>query len=236
MKYLYTIVMAMLVLASCSENERMVYTDTPGIYLPDYVVGADSLVYSFRMKDTDRDTIQIHVKLLGDLLDEAGEYEVIVSENSSAVAGKHYETLQHRFTYEADKSVSSFPVVVMKPGAELDEATVMLELSMKATESLSLGYPDRVNMRLMITNQLVKPAYWDMPLALYFGEYSKVKHQRCILLMGHDFPLTKEELIGWGGLNYYSYWMQQGRVVCEYYATHTEYDEDGNLITVWNPF
>ena len=126
MKYLYTIVMAMLVLASCLENERMVYTDTPGIYFPDYVVGADSLVYSFRMKDTDRDTIQIHVKLLGDLLDEAGEYEVIVSENSSAVAGKHYETLQHRFTYEADKSVSSFPVVVMKPGAELDEATVML--------------------------------------------------------------------------------------------------------------
>ena len=236
MKYLYTIVMAMLVLASCSENERMVYTDTPGIYFPDYVVGADSLVYSFRMKDTDRDTIQIHVKLLGDLLDEAGEYEVIVSENSSAVAGKHYETLPHRFTYEADKSVSSFAVVVMKPGAELDEATVMLELSLKATESLSLGYPDRVNMRLMITNQLVKPAYWDMPLALYFGEYSKVKHQRCILLMGHDFPLTKEELIGWGGLNYYSYWMQQGRVVCEYYATHTEYDEDGNLITVWNPF
>ena len=50
MKYLYTIVMAMLVLASCSENERMVYTDTPGIYFPDYVVGADSLVYSFRMK------------------------------------------------------------------------------------------------------------------------------------------------------------------------------------------
>ena len=85
----------------------------------------------------------------------------------------------------------------------------MLELSLKETESLSLGYPDRVNMRLMITNQLVKPAYWDMPLALYFGEYSKVKHQRCILLMGHDFPLTKEELIGWGGLNYYSYWMQQ---------------------------
>ena len=109
---------------------------------------------------------------------------------------KHYETLQHRFTYEADKSVSSFPVVVMKPGAELDEATVMLELSLKATESLSLGYPDRVNMRLMITNQLVKPAYWDMPLALYFGEYSKVKHQRCILLMGHDFNKGRVDRMG----------------------------------------
>ncbi|MFR7822720.1 MAG: DUF4843 domain-containing protein [Odoribacter splanchnicus] len=191
MKYLYTIVMAMLVLASCSENERMVYTDTPGIYFPDYVVGADSLVYSFRMKDTDRDTIQIHVKLLGDLLDEAGEYEVIVSENSSAVAGKHYETLQHRFTYEADKSVSSFPVVVMKPGAEWMRQPVMLELSLKATESLSLGYPDRVNMRLMITNQLSETCLGYAISSLFRG-YSKVKHQRCILLMGHDFPLTKE--------------------------------------------
>ncbi|WP_286155692.1 DUF4843 domain-containing protein [Parabacteroides goldsteinii] len=236
MKYLYTVIMAMLVFASCSENERMVYTDMSGVYFPDYVTGADSLVYSFRMKGAERDTIQINVKLLGDLLSETGEYEVAVSENSSAVAGKHYEPLLSRFTYEAGQSVSSFPVVVLKPGTELDEATVTLELSLVATSSLALGYPDRVNMRLMITNQLVKPSYWDMPLALYFGEYSKVKHQRCILLMGHDFPLTDSELIGWGGLNFYSYWMQQGRVVCEYYATHTEYDEDGNLITVWNPF
>ena len=107
MKYLYTIVMAMLVLASCSENERMVYTDTPGIYFPDYVVGADSLVYSFRMKDTDRDTIQIHVKLLGDLLDEAGEYEVIVSENSSAVAGYAISSL-FRGVFKSEASALHF--------------------------------------------------------------------------------------------------------------------------------
>ena len=84
MKYLYTVIMAMLVFASCSENERMVYTDMSGVYFPDYVTGADSLVYSFRMKGAERDTIQINVKLLGDLLSETGEYEVAVSENSSA--------------------------------------------------------------------------------------------------------------------------------------------------------
>lgn len=69
MKYLYTIVMAMLVLASCSENERMVYTDTPGIYFPDYVVGADSLVYSFRMKGHgpgyDSDSCQVVGRFVG---------------------------------------------------------------------------------------------------------------------------------------------------------------------------
>lgn len=236
MKYLYAIIITMLLFASCSENERMIYTGMPGVYFPDYVTDADSLVYSFRMKDVERDTIRINVKLLGDLLKEPGEYEIAVSENSSAVVGKHYEPLQQRFTYEAGKSTSSFPIVVLKPGTELDKKTVTLELSLRPTESVALGYPDRVNMRLMMTNQLVRPSYWEMPLALYFGEYSEVKHQRCILLMGHDFPLTEQELIGWGGLNYYSYWMQQGRVVCEYYATHTEYDEKGNLITVWNPF
>ena len=66
MKYLYTIVMAMLVLASCSENERMVYTDTPGIYFPDYVVGADSLVYSFRHgPGYDSDSCQVVGRFVG---------------------------------------------------------------------------------------------------------------------------------------------------------------------------
>ena len=40
-----------------------------------------------------------------------------------------------------------------------------------------------------------------------------MKHQRCILIMGHDFPLTADELLDWGDLSGYSYWMQQGRAV-----------------------
>ena len=236
MKHLYYIIFLLGLLSSCSENERMTYSEKSGVYFPDYVEDADSLVYSFLISQSDEDVINIQVKLLGALLDTPGKYKIVVSDKSTAVAGRHYEALPETFEFPAATPVTSFPIKVLKPGTELDDKIVTLELALEPTEDLDLGYLDRVNMRLMITNQIVKPSYWDMPLSLYFGEYSEVKHQRCILIMGHDFPLTEAELSGWGGLNAYSYWMQQGRVVCEYYAIHTEYDENGNLITVWNPF
>ena len=236
MRYLYLFVVGFLILASCQENEHMVYTEKPAVYFPNYVTGADSMLYSFRIKGCDIDTINLNVKLLGALLDEPGKYEVKVSDNSTAVAGKHYVALPEVFEFGADVSTTSFPVVLLKPGAELDDSFVTLELFLVATDDLDTGYPDHLRVRLIMTNELIKPSYWDDLLNLYFGEYSVVKHQQCILIMGHDFPLTKNECSGWGDLNNYSYWMQQGRVVCEYYATHTVYDENGNLITVWNPF
>ncbi len=235
MKY-FSVLVICFILGACSKNERMVYSDMPGIYFPDYTPDADSLVYSFRMTMQESDTLYINVKLLGDLLQEPGEYGIKVLPSSTAVEGKHYVALPGTFTYAANEATASFPIVVLKPGKELDDKTVVLELSLEATSTLALGYPDRLNMRLMLTNQLVEPSYWAMPLSLYFGDYSQVKHQRCIIIMGHDFPLKESELLNWGGLGGYSYWMQQGRAVCEYYATHTEYDENGNLISVWNPF
>ena len=49
MKY-FRILMICLILGACSKNERLIYTDMPGVYFPDYTLDADSLVYSFRMK------------------------------------------------------------------------------------------------------------------------------------------------------------------------------------------
>ena len=236
MRHLFFILIGILLLTSCQENDRMVYEEKPAVYFSDYIADADSLQYSFRIKAQDRDTIYIEVKLLGDLLENPASYRVVALDNSTAVVGKHYVALPESFEFKANTSVEEFPVIVTNPGVEMDTTTVTLELALEATEDLDLGYPDQVKMRLMITNQLIKPSYWDMPLSLYFGEYSQVKHQQCILIMGHDFPLTDDELLDWGGLSGYNYWMQQGRAVCEYYATHTVYDENGNLITVWNPF
>lgn len=236
MRKLCLFLMVFLSLASCQENERMIYAEKPAVYFPDYVTGADSMLYSFRIKGCDIDTIDLNVRLLGALLEKPGKYAVKISEASTAVEGKHYVALPETFEFGTDVSTTSFSVVVLKPETELDDSSVILELFLCATEDLDVGYPDHLSMRLIMTNELIKPSYWDDLLYLYFGEYSVVKHQQCILIMGHDFPLTEGECRGWGGLNNYSYWMQQGRVVCEYYATHTVYDENGNLITVWNPF
>lgn len=234
MRYLYLMIISLFVLSACSENERMIYKEKRAVYFPDYVEGADSLVYSFLISGQDKDVININVKLLGDLLDSPAKYKVTVSDKSTAIAGKHYKNLPETFDFPASTAVTSFPIEVLKPGSELDDKTVVLELALTPTGDLDLGYLDRVNLRLMITNQLVKPSYWDLPLSLYFGEYSQAKHKKCIELMGHDFPLTSDELTEYEGG--YTYWMLQGRVVCQYYATHVEYDENGNKIEVWTPF
>lgn len=236
MKYIAYILMGWCLLGACSDNERMTYQEKSGVYFPDFVEEADSLVYSFLISGQDCDTIDIQVKLLGRMLKVPGKYRVQVSDQSTAVAGTHYTALPEEFEFPADRSMASFPVEVLKQGGELDDKIVTLELLLKPTGDLDLGYPDRVRMRLMITNRIVKPSYWNMPLQLYFGEYSKAKHEKCIELMGHDFPLTKEELTDWNGTSGYRYWMNWGRVLCEYYATHEEYDENGNRIEVWDPF
>ena len=123
-----------------------------------------------------------------------------------------------------------------KESDELDDKIVTLALTLEPDDGLTLAYTDRVHVRILITNQLIRPSYWDMPLSLYFGPYSKAKHQKCIEIMGHDFPLKEEDLMDYNGVSGYSYWMRAGRQVCNYYATHTEYDENGDLIAPWDPF
>ncbi|MFR7875001.1 MAG: DUF4843 domain-containing protein [Butyricimonas paravirosa] len=99
---------------------------------------------------------------------------------------------------------------------------------------MDVAYEDKSRVYVRITNKLVKPSYWEDLLIIYFGEYSQVKHEKCIEVMGHDFPLTMDEIATFPGS--YRYFMTQGRTVCYYYATHNEVDENGKKIEVWDPF
>ncbi len=73
-----------------------------------------------------------------------------------------------------------------------------------------------------------------MPLALYFGVYSKVKHNISIKLLGHDFPLTLTQAIN--EPYSFGYWSVAGRAVCQYVIENEVYDEDGNRIMPWSTF
>lgn len=220
----------------CSENERMVWESKAGVYFPEYTTDMDSLVYSFRISGTESDTIWMQVKLQGVILEQPKAYEVVVDEASTAISDIHFKALEENYVFPAHEATTSFPIVVLKHGKDLDDKTVTLALRLKATEDLDVALPGQARARLLITNQLIRPSYWDMPISLYFGAYSQAKHLKCIEIMGHDFPLKESELMGYNGISSYTYWMRMGRVVCNYYATHTEYDENNNLIAPWEPF
>lgn len=237
MKHIYLLWLPMLwLLGGCNENDRMVWETQAGVYFPELSRNAESVTFSFRISGEDRDSVMIKVQLLGALLEQPAEFQVVADASSSAVAGVHYEPFPENYIFPAGKTIMEFPVYLLKKGDELDDKTVTLAFRLKATETLGIAYTDKSGGRILITNQLIKPYYWEEPLSYYFGDYSQAKHIKCIEIMGHDFPLKEEDLEDYSGVPGYSYWMRAGRAVCSYYTAHTEYDENGDLITLWEPF
>lgn len=233
MKKIYVIcAFALFLLFGCSENERMTWEAKPGVYLSEYTVESDSLLYSFRISGKDVDTIYVRVKLQGAILDSPKEFQVFIDTATTAVEGLHYNKLENSYIFPVDNSEMTFPIIIQKQGTELDDKIVSLCLRLQRTDDLDLALLDQSSMRLLFTNKLIKPYYWDMPLSLYFGVYSQAKHLKTIELIGHDFPLKDNDL----GVLGYPYWMRAGRKLAYYYSTHTEYDENNNLITPWEPF
>ena len=162
-------------------------------------------------------------------------YKVEINPESTAEEGVHYEPLLDEYIFTAGKSTVELPVYV-KYSPDLDEGTVTLSFRLVESDQMDVGYPNQLNARLLITNQLIKPVYWDSILSIYFSSYSKVKHEICTEIMGHDFPLTLEEAKYYDNETIYGYWMHAGREAAAYFATHDVYDENDNLISTWIPF
>lgn len=63
-----------------------------------------------------------------------------------------------------------------------------IALALKSSDELDLGITDRRTCRLLVSNMLGKPLYWEETISWDFGEYSRKKHELCILELGRDFP------------------------------------------------
>lgn len=224
------------VLPSCSYNTIPVYNEKPAIYFSNFSVEHDSLLYTFSVTNKKDDIIYLNVKILGAFLDQEKKFYLKIEDNSTAVEERDFEPIADYYIFPANSSSVDIPIKI-KNNDILKNKTVSLNLSLQASEDLELGYLDKVKVRIIFTDQIIKPVYWDDFFFLYFGEYSKVKHRKAIEIMGHDFPLTRKETSGWGGLSYYTYWMIKGRELAYFYAVHpNEKDENGNIIPTWSAF
>lgn len=216
---------------SCKKNEIIKYQEKPAVYFTNLPDG-DSLVYSFIGKTVTTDTLYLDMKLLGDNLLSAKKYKVEVNEAmTTAEAGVHYKILDDFYTFPAAVFATKLPVIIYNTDESLKTKSVSLTLTIKSTEELNTGYPTKINAHIVITNQLIKPSYWNGLLVIFYGEYSKVKHTICIQLQGHDFPVTQNLAMDppYG----IAYWMSYGRVAAKYFTDNVVYDENGNRILPW---
>lgn len=235
MRALLIILLSLLMIVGCDENERMTFVGKPGVYFGDYK-NTDTIRYSFRMTSYDKDTLMFNVKLVGEPLSVVQNYCLMIESASTAKAGVHYEELPIAVNFPLNATEMQLPLVLCDNDKSLDNSSVFLKIQLAASDGIGLGFVDKTILNVVITNMLIKPDYWDKNFVDWFGEYSEVKHEKCIELMGHDFPLTYEEVKYWNSdvINL-DYWMFWGRKMADYFVKHPTKDEHGDYIEPWEP-
>lgn len=204
--------------AACSENETAIYQGDNAVYFSETTVD-DSLQYSFASGLKSEDVVQIPVRIIGQSVDEDRTIAYEVSTKSTAKERIHYKPLPGEIRLRAGCVETAIDVTVMDGDPDLEQNTVELVIDLKANKDFVLGFPENLSVRLLITKQLVKPSYWDFPLSLYYGNYSKAKHQLCIQVQGFDFPDKFDlDMVG----QYISY----GRLVYNELLREPRWDED----------
>lgn len=176
-----------LLFTGCEENERMLYSAPSAVYFSE-MTSEDSLQYSFASGLKEMDTVSIPLMIIGEKVSYPRQIQVEVDASSTAQENVHYKLSSTVIKLPAGEVNAAVPVVVMDNDESLEFGSVALVLNLKANEDFVLGFPEQLSARLIITKQLVKPSYWEMPLSLYYGRYSKAKHRLCIQVQGFDFP------------------------------------------------
>ncbi|MGX5819452.1 DUF4843 domain-containing protein [Chitinophaga lutea] len=233
MKRNYLLLLLPVVLAmACKKNEPLLYEEKPAVYFSAFS-DKDSLVHSMLGAKTNNDTVFVAIRLLGNKADKDRQVTLRVNAAfTNAKEGLHFEKLKDSYTFPANAFTATIPVVLYKTDPQLSHQYFRLGLDILPSADFGAGYPYRLTARILFTNELVKPDYWDAFLKLYYGDYSKAKHQKIIDIQGFDFPAVRASI----PTAMYGTLMSWGRVVCKYYTDNTEYDENGNRILPWAAF
>lgn len=205
----------------------MIYSDKGAVYFSS-VTEEDSIFYSFASGLKDEDIVSIPIKIIGTSISQNRTISIEVNPESTAKEGIHYKDLAKTIVLKAGDVEAILKVTVLNK--ELTNEDVKLILGLMPNEDFDLGYAGSLKAKLVITDQLVKPLYWDMPLSLYYGAYSRAKHRLCIQLQGFDFPETMDYSI-------VSDYMSYGRIVYKYLLKTPVWDEDTQawITADWSP-
>lgn len=214
-------------MVGCQENERMIYTEKASVYFSSLTEN-DSISYSFASGLTNEDVVNIPVRIIGEQVPYDRKIALSVDPVSTATEGVQYKDLSTTLVLSAGMVEANVSVTVMN--RNLEEGDVSLVLNLETNEDFDLGYAEHLKAKLIITDQLVKPSYWNMPLSLYYGSYTKAKHRLCIQIQGFDFPPEMD-------FAYVNAYMSYGRLVYNYLLKTPIWDEETQtwVTADWSP-
>ena len=236
MKKIYFIFLLLLALESCKDNADYPFSGKDAVYFQletnDYYWSRtlDSLVYSFAGKGVDEDTLWIRVNLEGNTSSEPRSVVVVVDEEkTTAEVGLHYEPLKAEYELPRDSVYVKIPVIIYNQDPGLENQQVVIALALKPSEALGLGITERLNCRLLVSNRLGKPTYWESTIQYDFGTYSRRKHELCMIELKRDFPVEGSEYS-----DQRTMWQIYGKYMSDYFEkNYPVKDENGVVIEPW---
>lgn len=219
--------LSLLCLGACQKNERMLFEAKSAVYFSSTLDG-DSLSYSFASGEKTEDIVNIPVRIIGASTKETRSIAFEIDPASTAQEGIHYSDLPETISLMPDSVNAYLPVHVL--AENLNNQSVSLILRLQSNEEFDLGFPEHISFKLNITDQLVRPTYWDIPLSLYYGSYSKAKHRLCIQIQGFDFPAELD-------MNMINDFMSYGRLVYQALLKEPVWDEETKkwITADWSP-
>lgn len=232
-KYLY-IVSVVLLLLGCENSDLPVYDDVARIR----ITGGGNYSFVFEKSDMKEDTVWFSATVMG--LPENRDRRFILAEwpenkmdtlitkdvngkpidttivNTSAVAGKHYVSLDNpwilsKCVIPANQVSCQVPIILLRDST-LTAATYRLRIQVLRSDDFELGVPGNLTIIQTLTDKLSKPSKWnsDTGWSSCLGVYSRVKHRFMIDVTGIEWS---DDFLGqatdYGGQVYYRDWLRK---------------------------
>jgi len=142
----------------------------------------DSIIYTFAYTPGKvSDTIYLPVQISGHRADTARTYKVAVTDSlTTAIPGIHYSALKDSYTMPAGAGFDSIPLVLFNTDTLMSRRSVSLSLHLVATDGLGVQIADIIKARIIFSNKLEKPVWWD----IWMLNYSDVKFELFIISTG----------------------------------------------------
>ena len=219
---------------ACRENEMNDFDSDGAVYFQlgsQWSNMADSVVYSFAGKTENTHTVKLQVNLMGEAAERDRTIRVVLDkEQTTAKERTHYDALESSYILPAKAYTMEIPVVLHGDDPALEERSFQVAIRLEASGDLQVGLSKRLLAKVIVSKILTQPPYWEgYGLNYYFGPYSKVKHEHCILELKKDFPATAEDYA-----KEYQLWQVYGKHMDKYFTDHYPIlDEYNNPIEPW---
>ncbi|HEY6899425.1 MAG TPA: DUF4843 domain-containing protein [Puia sp.] len=169
--------------AACKKTQYLTYNTSDNVFFnfPDSTQDRDSVIYTFAFSPGKlSDTLRLPVSISGRRVDRDRKYKVVVSGGTTAVDGTHFAALKDFYTIPADSGRVFLPLILFNKDTLLSKRAVGLNLKMVATDDLGVDLSGLISARIIISNKLEKPVWWDR----WMSRYSAVKFKLFIIASG----------------------------------------------------